>query len=126
MPIHKAATALLSLLLVTTTHAGDELQPIEICTDMSLIARQVMIARQQDRPMSSTLPEATNQIKKWGDKYGLEMDLDEAEEMAADMVMAAYEEMISSGDKFKRQRTTEFENAFFKECYEELTSDSEE
>ncbi len=100
MPIHKAATALLSLLLVTTTHAGDELQSIEICTDMSLIARQVMIARQQDRPMSSTLPETTNQIKKWGDKYGLEMDLDEAEEMAADMVMAAYEEMISSGDKF--------------------------
>ncbi len=100
MPIHKAATALLSLLLVTTTHAGDELQPIEICTGMSLIARQVMIARQQDRPMSSTLPETTNQIKKWGDKYGLEMDLDEAEEMAADMVMAAYEEMISSGDKY--------------------------
>lgn len=85
-----------------------------------------MIARQQDRPMSSTLPETTNQIKKWGDKYGLEMDLGEAEEMAADMVMVAYEETISFGDEFKRQMTTEFENSIFKGCYEETTSDSEE
>ena len=118
------AAALLSLLLAMTAHAEDELKPVDFCTDLSLVANQVMKARQQDRPMSETLPMAKNRIKSWGDKYGLEMDMDEAEEMAAEMVMAAYEEMISSGDEFKQQRTTEFENTIFKECYEEATSDS--
>ncbi len=117
------AAALLSLLLAMTAHAEDELKPVDFCTDLSLVANQVMKARQRDRPMSETLPMAKNRIKSWGDKYGLEMDMDEAEEMAAEMVMAAYEEMIST-DPFKRQRTTEFENAFFKQCYEEATSDS--
>ncbi len=117
------AAALLSLLLEMTAHAEDELKPVDFCTDLSLVANQVMKARQPDRPMSETLPMAKNRIKSWGDKYGLEMDMDEAEEMAAEMVMAAYEEMIST-DSFKKQTTTEFENAFFKQCYEEATSDS--
>ena len=85
-----------------------------------------MTARQQDRPMSETLPLATNEIKSWGDKIGIEMDMDVAEEMAAEMVMAAYKEMISPTDEYKRLMTTEFENTIFKGCYEEMTSDSEE
>lgn len=117
------AAALLSLLLAMTAHAEDELKPVDFCTDLSLVANQVMKARQKDRPMSETLPMAKNRIKSWGDKYGLEMDIDEAEAIAAEMVMAAYEEMIST-DPFKKQTTTEFENAFFKQCYEEATSDS--
>ncbi len=117
------AAALLSLLLAMTAHAEDELKPVDFCTDLSLVANQVMKARQRDRPMSETLPMAKNRIKSWGDKYGLEIDMDEAEEMAAEMVMAAYEKMIST-DAFKKQTTTEFENAFFKQCYEEATSDS--
>ena len=117
------AAALLSLLLAMTAHAEDEFKPVDFCTDLSLVANQVMKARQQDRPMSETLPMAKNRIKSWGDKYGLEMDMDQAEEMAAEMVMAAYEEMIST-DAFKKQTTTEFENASFKQCYEEVTSDS--
>jgi ABC-type protease/lipase transport system fused ATPase/permease subunit len=72
-----------------TAHAEDELKPVDFCTDLSLVANQVMKARQQDRPMSETLPMAKNRIKSWGDKYGLEMDMDEAEEMAAEMVMIA-------------------------------------
>ena len=83
-------------------------------------------ARQQNRPMSEALPEATVRIKNWGDRYGFEMDMDEAEEAAADMVMAAYYETISPVDRYKQIATTEFENAVFKECYEESTSDSEE
>ena len=117
------AAALLSLLLAMTAHAEDELKPVDFCTDLSLVANQVMKARQQDRPMSETLPMAKNRIKSWGDKYGLEMDMDEAEQIAAEMVMTAYEKMIST-DAFKKQTTTEFENAFFKQCYEEATSDS--
>ena len=48
------------------------------------------------------------------------------DEMVAALVMAAYEEVISFGDELKRRKTTEFENSFFKECYEDMTSDSEE
>ena len=54
------------------------------------------------------------------------MDMDEAEKAAADMVMAAYEETISPGERYKRIEITEFENGVFKECYEAWTSDSEE
>ena len=120
------AAVLLSLLLATTAHADDEVQPIDFCRDLSLIANQIMTARQQDRPMSEALPEATDRIKNWGDRYGFEMDMNEAEKAAADMVMAAYEETISPVERYKRIEITEFENAVFKECYEAWTSDSEE
>ena len=126
MSIRRVATVLMSIFLATTVHAEDDFAPVAFCTDLSAVAKLVMTARQQDRPMSETLPMATNQIKAWGDKYGLEMGMDKAEETAAEMVMTAYEEMISSSDGYKRERTTEFENAFFKECYEEVTSDSDE
>ncbi len=126
MSFHRVATVLVSILLATTVHADDDFSSVEFCTDLSLIANLIMTARQQDRPMSETLPLATNEIKSWSDKYGIEMDMDVAEEVAAEMVMTAYEETISFGDEFKRQMTTEFENSIFKGCYEETTSDSEE
>ncbi len=126
MPSHKPATVLLSLLLATTAHADDEVQPIDFCRGISLIANQIMTSRQQNRPMSEMLPKATNRIKDWSDRYGFEMDMDEAEEAAADMVMAAYEEIISPVEKNKRIEITEFENAVFKECYEAAISDTEE
>ena len=126
MSFHRVATALVSILLATTVHADDDFSRVEFCTDLSLIANLIMTARQQDRPMSETLPLATNEIKSWGDKIGIEMDMDVAEEMAAEMVMAAYKEMISPTDEYKRLMTTEFENTIFKGCYEEMTSDSEE
>ena len=125
MPSHKPATVLLSLLLATTAHADDEAQPIDFCRGISFIANQIMTSRQQNRPMSEMLPKATNRIKDWSDRYGFEMDMDEAEEAAADMVMAAYEEIISPVEKNKRIEITEFENAVFKECYEAAISDTE-
>ncbi len=82
MPTHKTATVLLSLLLATTGHADDDVQPIDFCREISLIANQIMTARQQNRPMSETLPEATDRIKDWSDRYGIETDIEEAEEAA--------------------------------------------
>ena len=76
--------------------------------------------------MSEMLPKATKRIKDWSDRSGFEMDMDEAEKAAADMVMAAYEETISPVERYKRIEITEFENGVFKECYEAWTSDSEE
>jgi hypothetical protein len=126
MPSHKTATVLLSLLLATTANAVDEFSSIDFCKDLSTIAKEIMTARQQNRPMSETLPRATDRVKEWGDKYGLEMDMEEAEEAAAGMVMAAYEVMISTNEEFRQDRVTEFENDIFKECYKGLTSDSKE
>ena len=122
MSFHRTATVLMSILLATTAHADDDFSAVDICTDLSLVAKMVMTARQQDRPMSETLPLAQNEIKSWGDKYGLEIGMDKAEESAAEMVMIAYKVTIST-DSFKKQTTTEFENNVFEECYEEWTSD---
>ena len=112
----------LSIWLVTTAHADDDISAIDICTDFSLVAKMVMTARQQDRPMSETLPLAKNEIKSWSDKYGLEMGMDEVEVIAAETVMAAYKVVISTRS-FKKVATTEFENNFFKVCYEKTTKD---
>ena len=120
MSFHKAATVLMSLLLATTAHADDEFGPIDFCRDISLIANQVMAARQQNRPMSETIPKATNRIKDWSDKYGFDMDMHENEEAAADMVMAAYRKMISPVEDYKRLAITDFENVVFQECYENV------
>ena len=125
MSFHKA-TVLLSIMLATTAYADDEVGPIDFCRDVSLIAKEVMTARQQDRSMSETLLIAIDRVKDWADENGLEMDEEEAEEFGSGMVMAAYEESISPVDEYKRQKTTEFENSIFKECYEGVTSDSEE
>ena len=125
MPSYKSVIVLLLLLLTSTAYAADDASPIDFCTDMSIIAKEIMTARQKDRPMSETLPMAKNLIKSWGEKYGLEIAMGEAEEMAAEMVMAAYKKMIST-DPFKKETITEFENNIFAECYKGLTSDSEE
>ena len=123
MRSHKTATVLLSLFLATTAFADDEVSEIDLCREASLIANQVMTARQQNRPMSETLSKTIDQFKVWGDKYSLEMDMEEAEEGAAAMVMAAYEVMISTNDEFRQDSVIEFENDIFKECYKGLTSE---
>jgi hypothetical protein len=109
-----------------TAHADDEITMMDVCTGLSLIAEQVMISRQQDRPMSEALPETTDLLKDLGDKYGREEDMLKLEKMAAILVMSAYEETISPVEKYRRMKITAFENANFKACYESWASDSEE
>lgn len=123
MPIHKAATALMSILLATTVHADDAFGPVDFCRDLSLIANQVMSARQKNKPMSEVIPVVADRLLSWGDKYGIEMDMDKAERTAAEMVITAYQEMIIPVERLQRIEITEFENAIFQECYEEWTSD---
>ena len=115
-----------SLLLATTAYADDEVDEIDICREFSLIAKEIMTARQDDKPMSETLPIAIDRFRDWADKYGFEMDMEDAEEFAAEMVMAAYESSPSFGEEHQRRRISEFENSHFGECYKGLTSDSEE
>ena len=39
--------------------------------------------------MSETLPIARDRVKEWADEYGLAVDMEEAEEMAVELVMDA-------------------------------------
>ena len=98
---------------------------LDICRDLSHIAREVMQYRQKDRPMSEALVRATGRLKEWGKSFGKEMTTQEAEEMAAPFVMAAYEVRIST-PPFQPEAITAFENEVFQECYVEWTSDSED
>ena len=115
-----------TLLLATAAQADDEIPPIDVCRDFSFVARDVMTARQKDRPMSETIPNATNLIKRWADKYRLAVDMEEAEEQAADLVMDAYLKASYDVEELQRDQISEFEDSYFKACYRELTSDSEE
>ena len=83
-----------------------------------------MVARQKDRPMSDTLPSARDRIKKWSDKFGFDLDFKEAEQMAADLVMAAYDQpSYDMGGGNAPALINSFENLHFEECYKGLTSD---
>ena len=122
----KPVAVLLSLLLATTSFADDEISPIDICTDFSEIARDTMIARQKDKPMSETLPLAIIQVTAWTGIYEIDIDKETIEEMAAEMVMHAYRSPSYSADGNQRSTISEFENSYFEECYKGLTSGSEE
>ncbi len=111
------------LMLVAPADAADQMSEIDVCREFSLIAKDVMIARQKGKPMSQTLPSARDQIKKWADKIGFDVDIKEAEEQAAQLVMAAYDRpSYGSGGNAEDEIST-FENDYFEECYKGLMSD---
>ena len=116
---------LASLFLAARADAVDDFSEIDVCTSFSLIAKDVMIARQKDKPMSQTLPLARDRIKKWADKFGFGVDLKEAEEQAAQLVMAAYDRPSYGSGGNAQDQISDFENDYFKECYKGLTSDED-
>lgn len=121
MRSHKTATVLLSLFLATTAYADDEVSKIDVCRDFSIIAKEIMTARQKKRPMSESLPIAIDRIEDWAEEY--EFDAEKAEEMAAALVMAAYKSTSYDVEELRRDEIGEFENLHFEECYKGLTSD---
>jgi hypothetical protein len=114
---------LASLWLVAPADAADEISEIDVCRDFSLIAKDIMTARQKDRPMSETLPTARDRIKDWADNVGFDMDTKKAEGIAADLVMAAYDIPVYPIDRLAQVEISQFENQHFEECYTGLTSD---
>ena len=120
-------TFLASLLLAAPADAVDEVSNIDVCRDFSLIAKDVMTARQKKLPMSETLPFAITLIEIWAEKYGYELESKGLEEAAAMLVLPAYDEVVYPSDSVfdeKRQEAiSRFENHHFEECYNGLTSD---
>jgi hypothetical protein len=118
---------LASLWLASPADAADDVSDIDICRDFSLIAKNVMTARQKKQPMSETLPNTIKQMKDWVKKYGLEMDSKDVEEGAALMVMPAYDIAAYPSDSNwnpeRQDAIRDFENMFFEGCYEGLQSD---
>jgi len=149
MPKTWTAAILLSLLLTTTAYAQDEDAyfemedfGIEYCKWVSILAKDVMTARQQDKPMSETLPYALDRLNDFP-KDMIELiapessedldDLDDVEQAEVEalfdpvfqelkpfitqMVMAAYEVPTFSTGGNQRDLISEFENTFFAGCY---------
>jgi len=118
---------LASLWLTGPASAVDEVWEIDVCRDFSLIAIDVMTARQKKKPMSETLPNAIRQITAWAEKYRLELNSEKVEEVAAMLVMPAYDRAAyPSGSAWNPERKDairDFENLHFEECYKGLTSD---
>ncbi len=111
------------LWLAAPADAADEVSGIDLCRDFSLIAKDVMTARQKKRPMSETLPNAIKLIEDWAKKYGVEMSWKDAEEGAALLVIPADGRAAYPIDSARQDAIRDFENDHFEECYKGLTSD---
>jgi len=122
------AFLLVSLLLATVAYADDEASPMGVCKDLSIIAREIMTARQEDKPMSETLPAALKLFRDMADSYEVEWveEAKEAEEGIVELVMAAYDLPSYPVEVLQTREISEFENEVFAECYKGATSDSEE
>ncbi len=134
----RCATALLlSLLFATTTYGQDDDASfgIEYCRWVSILAKEIMTARQEDKPMSETLPFALDRLKEFLDDMGVdveELGEEERAEVLAElevyfqtmrpiitqMVMGAYKAPTFTYEEHQRDAISEFENGAFASCYE--------
>ncbi len=141
--------ALLCLALVlslTPSHAQDEagdLNPetfaIDLCRWMSIFARDIMIERQKDKPMSEVLPYALDRLKTFpegvegatgeflkslayvaGKEPGgfLSEFESELKPMITEMVKEAYDVPTYSTPENQRDAISDFENDSFESCFE--------
>ena len=116
-----------ALMIAAQADEPEEVSAIDLCRDLSLVAKYVMTARQDKEPMSEVLPAASKQIQNWAATYGLEMDSQKAEEMSAPLVITAYDvRAYPDGSQWNPERRDvirDFENEIFEQCYEEFTSE---
>ena len=143
-----ATAALLLLLLATTTYGQDEDTGlgiedfgIEYCKWMSILAKEIMTARQKDKPMSETLPFALDRLRDFPKDMGVdieelseELELEEEEQaeilaefepffqemkpIITQLVMGAYKAPVFTCEETQRGWISDFENAAFASCYE--------
>lgn len=80
-----------------------------------------MTVRQKRGPMSEALARAIKRVEDWAEKYGFETQSETVDEMAATLVLSAYESpiypSISTFDESRQDEIDEFENFYFEKCY---------
>ena len=122
-----ASSLLLSLLVATPAYADDEPSAMDWCRDISLIARDVMYARQSNVPMSSTLPNTLDELRNMFTELGVDInDMDEEqqeafgqiEELITRLVMDAYEVPAWDLESLQNDAVNSFENSAFSYCYQ--------
>lgn len=121
MPRYISVLVFSSILLVSQTYADDEVSPIEFCKELSIIAKEVMTARQMDQPMSETLPFAQTLFRSLAIKLGREVD-EEIDEAIVGLVMGAYEKPSYDMPALQQSEINDFENLVFAECYKGIKS----
>ena len=100
-----------------------------------------MTARQQDKPMSETLPFALDRLKDFPNVMGLDIEELGEEEQAevlaefenffqemkpiiTQFVMGAYEAPVFTYEEQQRTAISQFENTSFASCYEEYEEEA--
>ena len=118
----------------------------ETCKWMSILARDIMIARQQDKPMSETLPYALDRLNDFpNDMIDLidpetSEDLDDVElavmevafgtvsqefkPMITQLVMGTYEVPTYDSQGLRRDAISDAENTIFAGCYTEYEEEA--
>ena len=113
---------------------------IEYCKWVSLLAKDIMTARQDDAPMSETLPFALDRVDNFFYDMGVDFDeldeeeaelaLQEADDFAKEMkplitkmVMGFYEAPVWTVEMLQTQAISEAENATFASCFGGMESE---
>ena len=116
-----------TLLLTLPATASETWQVVDLCRDLSLIARDVMSERQDRQVMSDVLPDTADRVEEWVRKYKLPFDTDEIKELAAIITMEAFESsLFPPGSNWNIDRAdaiSSFENGYFEACFEEWSED---
>jgi len=137
MAKYATTVALVSLLLATISYGLDEFDNLEVesCKLVSIVAKEIMTARQEGQPLSETLPSAINRFKELLEEIGVDVsvleaeipgELKELEQAIAQLAMGAYEVPPFSNENAQRDAIDYYENTAFSECYKGVVSDSEE
>jgi hypothetical protein len=103
---------------------------VEFCKWLSILARDVMTARQKNTPMSETLPWAVGRLPDMLSDMGIDVTEWEYEAqvqweehfqgmklIVSNLVMEAYGVPALDSPNLKRDSINEFENLVFSACY---------
>ncbi len=140
VPRYRKTVVVLSLLLAVTAYGQDAGADsgIEFCKWVSILAKDVMTARQHGKPMSETLPFALDRLRGFHEDLGVDVDElsaglsdDEKADLHAElersyqevkpaitkMVLGVYKKEVFTDEKLQRDAISDFENGVFASCY---------
>jgi len=146
MPNRSIAAVLLSLVVSAVSYGQDDSDEltledigIEYCRWLSMVAKDIMTARQEDEPMSETLPFALDRVSDFSadllpqieelaggmdEQFRSELfaQLEETETnlrpIVKSLVAGVYEIPVYAAEGNQRRAISEFGNTVFSSCFE--------